>query len=395
MTTTSAPAPAPASGGAEAAKKKKATKASGAGTKAKKPARRKKPTAKSSSGSTNQATWNAARASQMELASQRNQAAARRSDPLWYRIEDVLPASQDETPMASSASVLPEQLQIVETALANNQMTRTDVTPQAFACLLEQARRYALELLADAQDYAYVASRNEIARPDLLLANEMRPDHPVAVTTQLPKLNLLASQINRVPLPPIPTQCYSGVLLPPKQHQLTARTFDVVSGAQVAQKMVQAAPSLPKKASSKSSKPSYGAARGRQIPIALKEKEPEEKPTPMDTGGSSPTVPVPSSAAPTSVPSSEGPASAPANAPIATPTGSASPGATMPPAATTMTASPGATTMTASPAATTMPASPAATTMTASPGTTTMTASPGAPPGSSPFATAPPGSAPK
>jgi histone H3/H4 len=312
----------------------------------------------------------------MELASQRNQTAARRSDPLWYRIEDVLPAiSQDETPMASSASVLPEQLQIVETALAKNLMTRTDVTPQAFACLLEQARRYALELLADAQDYAYVAGRNEITRPDLLLANEMRPDHPVAVTTQLPKLNLLASQINRVPLPPIPTQCYSGVLLPPKQHQLTARTFDVVSGAQVAQKMVQTAPSLPKKASSKSSKPSYGAGRGRQIPISLKETEqPEEKqpPTPMamDTSGSSPPAttttpaPAPSSAAPTSAPpASDGPVSASAPvtdspsataiAPTTTPTSSASPGATEPlpdanatTTTTTTSASPGVTTTT-------------------------------------------------
>lgn len=355
MTTALAPAPAPApASGTETTKKKKVIKASGAGTKAKKPARRKKPTSKSSSASTNQAAWNAARASQIELTSQRSQAAARRSDPLWYRIEDVLPASQDETPMASSASVLPEQLQVVESSLASNQMTRTDVTPQAFACLLEQARRYALELLADAQDYAYVAGRNEITRPDLILANEMRPDHPVSVTTQLPKLNLLASQINRVPLPPIPTQCYSGVLLPPKQHQLTARTFDVVSGAQVAQKMVQAAPSLPKKALSKSSKPSYGAARGRQISVSLKEKEPEEKPTPMDTTASSPTAPVPapSSAAPTSAPLSGGPASVSASALTATPTSSASPGATKHPDATTMSASPGATTSSTSPGAT-------------------------------------------
>ena len=347
MTTSLAPVPAPApASGTEATKRKKVAKASGAGTKAKKPARRKKPTAKSSSASTNQATWNAARAAQTELASQRSQTAARRSDPLWYRIEDVLPASQDETPMASSASVLPEQLQIVEIALASNHMTRTDVTPQAFACLLEQARRYALELLADAQDYSHVAGRNEVTRQDLLLANEMRPDHPVSVTTQLPKLNLLASQINRVPLPPIPTQCYSGVLLPPKQHQLTARTFDVVSGAQVAQKMVQTAPSLPKKASSKSSKPSYGAARGRQIAVSLKEKEkePEEKPIPMDTTGSSTTAPVPapSSAAPTSAPSSGGSVSAPASAPTTTLTSSASPGATNPPGAMTTSASPGA-----------------------------------------------------
>ena len=50
----------------------------------------------------------------MELASQRNKAAARRSDPLWYRDEDVLPSTAEETPMAEHAKILPEQVQIVE-----------------------------------------------------------------------------------------------------------------------------------------------------------------------------------------------------------------------------------------------------------------------------------------
>jgi len=118
---------------------------------------------------------------------------------------------------------------------------------------------------------------------------EFRPDHPISITTQLPKLNLLAQSINRVPLPPIPTQCYSGILLPSKRYQLTARTFDVVTSAQTAQRMVQAVPALPVKSrstggsngsrrgsSSSSSKkstkkaPSYGASRGRQIAIHLK-----------------------------------------------------------------------------------------------------------------------------
>ena len=280
---TAAGTPAPASASTTKKKSKSVAKASAAGTKAKKPPRKKKATTKSPSALTNQATWNTARAAQIELAHQRSQAAARRSDPLWYRIEDVLPLTQDPTPMVEQVGVLPEQLQIVESALAHNHMSRANVTPQAMACLLEQARRYASELIADAQDYAFVANRTEIAKEDLLLANEMRPDHPIAVTTQLPKLNLLSQQINRIPLPPIPTQCYSGVLLPPKHHQLTARTFDVVSGAQVAQKIVQAAPSVPKKKTTQS-KPGYGAARGRQISINLKEKEQEEGgPTPMDT----------------------------------------------------------------------------------------------------------------
>jgi len=191
----------------------------------------------------------------------------------------------------TAAKILPEQVQIVEAALEKNGLTRSDVTPQAFACLLEQARRYAIDILTDSQDYAFVANRTEITKADLSLANDFRPDHPTSITAQLPQLNLLSQTINRLPLPPIPTQCYSGVLLPSKRFQLTARTFDVVTSAQTAQKMVQAVPAFPIKSnksstnsgstskkgtSSSSSKkstkkgPSYGASRGRQIAINFK-----------------------------------------------------------------------------------------------------------------------------
>ena len=280
---------------------KTVTKATGAGTKAKKTVRKKKASTKSTSAvaGSNQHYAARSRAAQLDLASQRNAAAARRSDPLWYQLEDyVLPAVEDETAMTegSGAMILPEQAQIVEAALDKNGLTRSDVTPQAFACLLEQARRYAIDILTDSQDYAFVANRTEIAKADLALANEFRPDHPTSISTQLPKLNLLAQTINRVPLPPIPTQCYSGVLLPSKRYQLTARTFDVVTSAQTAQRMVQAVPALPLKSktitssshilkkgtshssSKKSTKKSpYGAARGRQIAIHLKGDITKEK----------------------------------------------------------------------------------------------------------------------
>jgi histone H3/H4 len=263
-----------------------------------------------------------------------------------------------------ATKVLPEQVQIVEAALSNNNMTRSDVTPQAFCVLLEQARRYASELIADAQDYAICASRSEIAKADLELASQMRPDHPTAVTTQLPKLNLLAQQINRIPLPPIPTQCYSGVLLPPKRHQLTARTYDVVSGAQVAQRMVQPKPSIATKRSSSASvkamsKPSYGAARGRQISIALKEKEQEKKDIPTSappvsaappstgsTGGSSTSAPVTgpapmeiSSPVSTAAPPISSPAPASADPPAPAP-GATSAAAPAPPASEPVLAAP-------------------------------------------------------
>lgn len=279
---------------------KTVTKATGAGTKAKKPVRKKKASSKATGSPGSSQLYAASRAAQLDLASQRNAAAARRSDPLWYQLEDyVLPSVADETVMAegSAAKILPEQTHIVEAALDKNGLTRADVTPQAFACLLEQSRRYAIDILSDSQDYAFVANRTEITKADLTLANEFRPDHPTSITTQLPKLNLLAQTINRVPLPPIPTHCYSGVLLPSKRYQLTARTFDVVTSAQTAQRMVQAVPALPPKSKSSSSSshgskkgtsqssskkstkkaPSYGASRGRQIAIHLKGDTAKEK----------------------------------------------------------------------------------------------------------------------
>ncbi|KAG7361435.1 transcription initiation factor IID, 31kD subunit [Nitzschia inconspicua] len=284
-----APTPSAASGGTTKPAKSTTKKVTKAGaTKPKNPRKSKKPgTTKSLAANTSQQAYAAARAAQMDLARIRNDEAARRLDPLWYKAEDILPSVADETVMSENAKFLPEQIKIVENALEKNNLSRSDVTPQAFACLLEQARRYAMEILTDSQDYAFVAGRTEIDRADLMLANEFRPDHPISVSTQLPKLNLLAQTVNRIPLPPIPTHCYSGVLLPPKNHQLTARTFDVVTSAQTARRMVQAAPPPPHKIKTNSkkapsgkddkSKPSYGAARGRQIAVKLKKKEEPKK----------------------------------------------------------------------------------------------------------------------
>lgn len=279
-----AQAPAAAAAGAAAAPKAKkkvtAKKATGAGTKvkAKKPAapRTKKPAApKKTAAANTEAIFADAAAAQRDLAKQRSHAAARRLDPLWYRIEDVLPA-HEVTPMTSG--ILPDQVTVVEKALSHAGLTRSDVTPQAMACLLEQARRVAQELTTAALDYAYSAGRPDIVSADLLLAQELRPDqaHTASVATQLPKLNLVAQQVNRAPLPPIPSQCYTGILLPPKQHQLTARTFDIVSASVIANKMVQAVPPSPaalRKQQQQPSMPGYGASRGRQIPIALKQQQ--------------------------------------------------------------------------------------------------------------------------
>ena len=231
----------------------------------KKKVRRKKPP--SNKGPTSQAVMAAARTASGELNSVKAAEAARRKDPLWYRSSEVLQAiSADASPVPG---LLTEQIDLVETALQQNQLSRSDITPQAFGVLLEQARRYALELVADAQDCAYAAHRHDITRADLMMALELRPDQANTHTLgELQKMTMVSHNVNKMPLPPIPQHCYSGIVLPPKPHQLTARTFDIITGAQTAKKMNQALP-VPKKTSIVTSNPSYGASRGRLIPISM------------------------------------------------------------------------------------------------------------------------------
>jgi hypothetical protein len=158
-------------------------------------------------------------------------------------------------------SFLLDDVTIIENSLRANGLSRHDITPTAYACLLEQARRYTYELLANAQDYAIHANRNSfysLLPADILLAAEMLADenntddvggvggsgvggiHGVASTLPTPEELLeFAATVNRVPLPPIPSNCYNGVALPPVEEQLTSRTYDVVNGARVVQRMMR------------------------------------------------------------------------------------------------------------------------------------------------------------
>lgn len=189
---------------------------------------------------------------------------------------------------------------LLENALRHNNLTPDSLTPQAYTALIEQARRYALELLVDAQDYAQHASRSTVASitpSDLRLAAEMRGDMN-GIPSTLPKFEEMAeyaSEMNKKPLPPIPADCYNGVSLPPPEEQLTCRTFDVVNGARIAQKMMNGGdlplstvdaglvkrssnvePILAKKADGTDARRgsktqgAYGAGKGRQIAIHLK-----------------------------------------------------------------------------------------------------------------------------
>ena len=101
----------------------------------------------------------------------------------------------------------------------------------------------------DAQDYAGHCSRNDVTAADLKLAVEFRDDFGGPAdnaaggctgASHLPvpeQIAIIAEEVNRVPLPPVPTDCYNGIVLPAPEHQLTARTFDVVTSARVAQKI--------------------------------------------------------------------------------------------------------------------------------------------------------------
>jgi len=314
-------------------KKSTAKKATGAGTKAKsakKPSattKRKRPAAKKKETISADTILAEGQAAAQDLAQQRAAAAQRRTDPLWYRMEDVLPPKQssDQPPnrmCTSSSSVLPEQVVLVERALQHAGLHggASDVTPQALACLLEQARRYASELLAHAADYAYTAGRPEIAPADLRLARELGAppssgshNHNSSmsddVSTQLPKLHLMAQTINRAPLPSLPAHCYSGIVLPDAAHQLTARTFDVVSTARLLQKRVQPLPASPAQqqqaAATTAASVGYGATRGRQIPIVLKDRAGAEEgggPVPMDTSPTTTTTTTTATATSTQAP---------------------------------------------------------------------------------------------
>ena len=204
---------------------------------------------------------------------------------------------------SNNKSFLMDDISIIDNALKSNGLSHSDITPKAYSCLLEQARRYALELIANSQDYAIHAQRSSISQLlpcDLLLAVELSEDgksngdcnnlgggiNGVASTLPSPsEIADLANIVNAVPLPTIPNNCYNGVALPPVKEQLTARTYDVVNGARVSQRMMKGGDlpfdtidhgdyssggGLIKK---KNKGGTYGAGLGRQIAVHIKDKD--------------------------------------------------------------------------------------------------------------------------
>jgi len=172
------------------------------------------------------------------------------------------------------AGFLQKEGEILKRALEKNGLTREELTTEAFGCLLEHSRRYACSLLMDAQDYAWHSSRKEITTCDLKLAAEMRDDFTVdSILPSRDDMLALAEEVNKVPLPHIPPKCYHGVVLPRKDLMITARTFDVVSTDDLDNKNQGSSKESEKDddvTKKKSGDGSYGANKGRQIPIKMK-----------------------------------------------------------------------------------------------------------------------------
>ena len=202
----------------------------------------------------------------------------------------AVPPATSTTTEGGRGGLLIDDVSAIDAALAANGLTLHDITPKAHAALLEQARRYALELLSDAQDLAVHAGRSSVPSlepRDLLLAAELRGDGP-GVPGTLPSFRDVADvadEVNRsTVLPPVPAGLYGAVALPPKGEQLTARTWDVVSAARRQAKngaeeasggggpagtVPPSAPPPSAAAGGERARP-YGASRGKAIAVRLR-----------------------------------------------------------------------------------------------------------------------------
>ena len=167
-----------------------------------------------------------------------------------------------------SPSFLDQDVEIVNRALQNNGLSMEDVTAEGFACLLEQARKYAMELITDAGDYAVHSHGNHNITPeDLKLAKDMQNDFDEDNMDAFAKI---AHETNRRVLPPIPDHSYNGIVLPEAEYTLLGRAFDVVCRKEEqVENETSGINSFQKK--DEKTIPSYGARRGlKQVQISLK-----------------------------------------------------------------------------------------------------------------------------
>jgi hypothetical protein len=228
-------------------------------TSKKKKVRKKKPSSKKSSAANTAAINSAARLQYQKLLQQRNDSL---HDAAWLssapspadgpgaiansNMSSNIPmngnangnATNNDNPSAyantdniQSPPFLEQDVEIVNRALIGNGLTMADVTVEAFATLLEQARRYAMLLITDAADYAVHSHGNRnITSADLLLAKDMQGDDCLGqcYAENMEQLARITKETNRRVLPPIPDHCYNGIVLPDTEYTLLGRAFSVV-----------------------------------------------------------------------------------------------------------------------------------------------------------------------
>jgi len=131
--------------------------------------------------------------------------------------------------MMESPSFLEQDIEIVHRALSRNGLSLKDVTIDAFDALLEEARKYAMELITDAADCAIHSHGNDVITPDdLVIAKEMEADECCFALENMQEISKNARELNQVALPTIPDNCYNGIVLPDLEETLLNRSFDVI-----------------------------------------------------------------------------------------------------------------------------------------------------------------------
>ena len=244
---------------------KASTTSKSATTKKKKPTKKKKASAKKTNATNAANLMSAARTQYQKLLKQRE---AKLHDSAWL---STIPSPSTTTISISnkieSPSFLDQDVEIVNKALKNNGLNMEDITTEGFACLLEEARKYAMEIITDASDYAmHSHGTDNITPADLKLAKEMQDEFDVDSMDALAKI---AQETNSRMLPPIPDNCYNGIVLPDPEHTLMGRSYDIVGRKDEERPKETNALNVQKIDEKKISMPSYGARRGKQVQIAL------------------------------------------------------------------------------------------------------------------------------
>jgi len=215
----------PTTGSVPATTSSKSKKATSTTTKKKKkPARKKKSASNKKSAASAASAAKRAKDQYEELLARKS---ALSQDVIWNHSQ---PLPTPYLPPTEAPSYLEEEVFMVQRALhANGIKNTSQITAQAFGALIEHGRLYALNLISDAGDYAQHYGSQAPSSDDLLLARDLAKDDLQQQAMTRDALSEVAERTNREVLPCIPDHSYGGVVLPPLEHTLLGRTFDVVS----------------------------------------------------------------------------------------------------------------------------------------------------------------------